>query len=142
MRDLDPRPVALPLLAHCIHLAPDGAMRPVPKTAENFRRAAADAGHLLALHPVNGPRDVHYPTWEMHPVGDELLIAASGSLSVELREGASVRTAPLPAQAACIVPAGVWHRLVVHEPSVLIAMTPRQGTVHEKDPLTPPACAA
>jgi len=32
--------------------------------------------------------------------------------------------------------------LVVHEPSVLIAMTPRQGTVHEKDLLTPPARAA
>jgi hypothetical protein len=57
---------------------------------------------------------------------------ASGSLSVEFRKGETEQTAPLLAQAACIVPAGMWHRLVVHEPSVLIAITTRRNTVHER----------
>jgi quercetin dioxygenase-like cupin family protein len=68
----------------------------------------------------------------MHPDGDELLILASGSLSVEFREGETKRTAPLPPQAAFIVPAGIWHRIVVDEPSVLLVVTPRHNTMHEK----------
>jgi hypothetical protein len=31
----------------------------------------------LALFCANSPDDVHYPVWEMHPKGDELLILAS-----------------------------------------------------------------
>jgi hypothetical protein len=51
---------------------------------------------------------------------------------VEFREGEMERTAPLAPQAAFIVAAGIWHRLIVHEPSVLIAITPRRNTAHEK----------
>jgi len=60
---------------------------------------------------------------------DQLLILASGSLSVELREKGA---RPLAPQAAVIVPAGIWHRLIVQEPSVLIAITTRRNTVHEQ----------
>jgi quercetin dioxygenase-like cupin family protein len=88
-------------------------------------------GRMLALYHVSGPDDVHYPAWEMHPEGDELLIVATGSLSVEFRDDAMER-APLSPETAVIVPAGIWHRLVVHEPSVLIAITPRHNTVHER----------
>jgi mannose-6-phosphate isomerase-like protein (cupin superfamily) len=129
-------PAALDLQNNCIYLARDRAMRPYAKTAGFFRNASKDPGlmdgRILALHHVADPRDVHYPTWEMHPEGDELLILASGSLSVEFREAEKERTAPLPPQTAFIVPAGTRHRLIVHEPSVLIAITPRHNTVHEK----------
>jgi mannose-6-phosphate isomerase-like protein (cupin superfamily) len=111
-------------------------MRSYAKTAAFFRNAgqtpAFADGRVLALHHASGPHDVHYPTWEMHPEGDELLILLSGSLSVELREEETERTAPLSPQAALVVPAGVWHRVIVHEPSVLIAVTPCHNTVHEK----------
>jgi mannose-6-phosphate isomerase-like protein (cupin superfamily) len=127
---------ALPLQDNCIYLARDGAMRCYAKTAEFFRSADGNPelmdGRTVALYHVNGPDDVHYPVWEMHPEGDELLILASGSLSVEFRRGKTAQTAPLPPQAACIVPAGMWHRLIVHEPCVLIAITTRRNTAHEK----------
>jgi mannose-6-phosphate isomerase-like protein (cupin superfamily) len=111
-------------------------MRSYAKTVEFFRNASqapvlAD-GYVLALHHASGPHDVHYPTWEMHPEGDELLILASGSLSVEFRGERAKRMAALSPQAALVVPAGVWHRVIVHEPSVLIAVTPCHNTVHEK----------
>ncbi len=129
-------PAAFGLQDNCIYLAQDGAMRCYAKTAEFFRSAGRNPelkdGRTLALYHVNGPHDVHYPVWEMHPQGDELLILVSGALSVEFRGGETARTAPLSPQAACIVPAGVWHRLIVHEPSVLIAITARSNTVHEK----------
>lgn len=121
---------------HCIHLARDGTMQFFAKTSEAFRKASRDPGamdgRLLALHHVSSARDVHYPDWEMHPAGDELLIVASGSLSVEYRQGETTHTAALPSPAAFIVPAGVWHRVIVHESSVLIAITPRLHTTHEK----------
>jgi len=128
-------PSALGLRDNCIYLAPDGTMQPYATGTAFLKSATTDPelmdGRTLALRTVSGPQDVHYPAWEMHPDGDELLILTSGSLSVELREEA-VGRAPLSPHAAFIVPAGVWHRLIVHEPSVLIAITPRHNTAHAK----------
>jgi mannose-6-phosphate isomerase-like protein (cupin superfamily) len=87
----------------------------------------------LSHHQVNGPDDVHYPAWEMHPEGDEILILTSGALSVEWQEGTLERSARLTPQAALVVSARVWHRVIVHEPSQLIAITPRQNTVHKRE---------
>ena len=127
-----PLPAAIRLQDNCIYLARHGQMRSFAKPeffAEASKNPDLMTGRVLALHQVNGPHDVHYPVWEMHPAGDELLILASGCLSLEFR-GTETPLA-LPSQAAVIVPAGVWHRLVVHEPSVLVAITPRFNTVHE-----------
>jgi len=119
---------------NCIYLARGGSMRPYAKTAEFFRDAGTNPdlrdGLVLTLHEVNTQRDVHYPAWEMHPEGDELLILSSGSLAVEFRKEGIERTASLPSRSAFIVPAGLWHRLIVSEPSVLIAITPGHNTVH------------
>jgi mannose-6-phosphate isomerase-like protein (cupin superfamily) len=128
---------ALSLLDNCVYLAMDGSMRSYAKTVEFFSGAgknpAMEDGRVLALYHVSGPQDVHYPVWEMHPEGDELLILASGSLSVEFRERETKRTAPLPPRAAFIVPAGIWHRIIVDEPSVLLVITPRHNTMHENE---------
>lgn len=126
-------PTALGLADQCIDLADNGTMRPYAKTAELFRNdnQALTDGRVLALHRVSHARDVHYPTWEMHPEGDELLMLASGSLAVEFRDSAGAPAAELRPLSAIIVPAGTWHRLIVHEPLVLIAITPRRNTVHE-----------
>ena len=111
-------------------------MRPYAKTAEFFRNAGTNPdlidGLMLTLHEVNTSRDVHYPDWEIDPEGEELLILSSGSLTMEFRNEGIERTAPLPLQSAFIVPAGLWHRLIVHEPSVLIAITPGHNTAHER----------
>lgn len=126
MQQSPQRTAAMRLQDNFIHLAPDGSVRFFVKNPELMN------GRVLALHRVNGPEDVHFPTWEMHPEGDELLIVASGSLAVEFREEELNWTEPLTPQTACIVRAGTWHRLIVHEPSVLIAITPRPNTVHAK----------
>ncbi len=136
-----PMPLApgpIPLADSCIYLGWDGAMAPHEKTGAFLTGSARDPalkhGYVLAIHAANGPRDVHYPIWEAHPAGDELLILSSGSLSVELHDGERVRTFPLAPQESAIVPAGLWHRLVVHEPSVLMAVTPRHETKHAAEP--------
>jgi hypothetical protein len=129
-------PTSISLPDHCIFLARNSSIRSYAKTAEFFRNAGADPdlmdGRVLALYHVNTPQDVHYPIWEMHPEGDELLILSSGFVSLEFRDKGTEQTVPLPPQSAFIVPAGIWHRLVVHEPSVLIAITARHNTAHER----------
>jgi mannose-6-phosphate isomerase-like protein (cupin superfamily) len=116
---------AVRLQDNCIHLAQDGTMRACAKGGQT-------SGCILVLHRVNGPDDAHYPIWEMHPEGDELLILVSGSLAVEFHEEEADRTEPLAPHSACIVRAGIWHRLIVYEPSVLMAITPRHNTAHAK----------
>ena len=127
---------AVQLAENCIHLAREGHMSSHARTADFFKNAATDPafsnGFVLAVHNVTTPSDVHYPTWEMHPEGDELLVSISGSLSVEYREDNEVRTVPLPTLSAFVVKAGLWHRLFVAAPSVLMSITPRHNTVHDE----------
>ncbi|WGS54142.1 cupin domain-containing protein [Paraburkholderia sp. D15] len=110
-------------------------MNPYTKIAAAKLNAGNDLalmdGRMLALYRVNDSNDVHYPVWEMHPEGDELLVVADGSMSVELRDGEASGLTRLSPHAAFVVPAMTWHRLIVHEPSVLMVITPRHNTVHE-----------
>ena len=71
-----------------------------------------------------------WPGWEMHPAGDEIVYLLSGSVDLVLEEGAGERVVPLRGRAACIVPRGVWHRAVVHEPSDALHITRGAGTQH------------
>ncbi len=117
---------AISLRYNCIYLAASRAIHSYTKTAEFFRTASTDPelmnGRMLALHNVKTSQDVHYPNWEMHPEGDELLILTSGLISVEFRDKVAERTIPLPPLSAFIVPTRFWHRLVVPEPSELISI--------------------
>ena len=69
--------------------------------------------------------------WEMHPAADEVLLRLSGAFGVALEEQGRRRVLELRAAApACIVPAGVWHTILVREPGDLLFMTAGEGTEH------------
>jgi mannose-6-phosphate isomerase-like protein (cupin superfamily) len=70
------------------------------------------------------------PHWEMHPSGDELLVALSGEFEVLLQDGRSERSAPLAAGQAFLVPYGMWHRLKVKTAGEVVFVTPGKGTQH------------
>jgi mannose-6-phosphate isomerase-like protein (cupin superfamily) len=70
------------------------------------------------------------PLWEIHPSGDEFLYLLSGRMACILEESHGERVVELRAGEACIVPQGVWHRLLVHEPGDLLFITPDEGTAH------------
>ena len=64
---------------------------------------------------------------EMHPDGDELLYLISGCVDLVLeQDGVENRVEVAPGQAV-VVPRGVWHRVVVREPSQLVHITPGPG---------------
>lgn len=67
---------------------------------------------------------------EMHPDGDELLILLSGRVDVVLEsEGGERKVAVSPGQGV-IVPRGVWHRVLIREPSRIVFVTPGPGGEH------------
>lgn len=131
----DPISAIFDLQDAIVHLSDNGAIRSHANDVGFLQLATANPelmeGYILSLHHAADSAAVHYPTWEMHPEGDELLILLSGSMSTELRQERSQSIELLACQTASIVPAGVWHRLIVHEPSMLIAITPRKGTLLE-----------
>jgi mannose-6-phosphate isomerase-like protein (cupin superfamily) len=69
---------------------------------------------------------------EMHPEGDELHYVARGELDLVLEtdDGDADRVVRLRAGTSAVVPRGVWHRFVVHEPARALAVTFGRGTQH------------
>lgn len=66
--------------------------------------------------------------WEMHPDGDEVLFLLTGSLEIALDRGAETEVVSLSEGRMCVVPKGVWHRLLVREPGKLLFATPGPST--------------
>lgn len=67
---------------------------------------------------------------EMHPDGDELLFVLSGKVDVLLEEDGMERAVEVAPGQALVVPRGVWHRVILREPSQLLAITPGPGGEH------------
>jgi mannose-6-phosphate isomerase-like protein (cupin superfamily) len=87
---------------------------------------ALDEGRLVcAFHNTND-----WPTWEMHPAGDEIVYLLSGAIDLVLQEPDGERIIALRDRAACIVPRGVWHRGIVRMPSDVLHITRGAGTQH------------
>ena len=69
-----------------------------------------------------------WPTWEMHPDGDEFVYLLAGSVELLLQKSAGVKTLALLGRGAVIVPRGVWHTAKVHAPSRMLHVTRGAGT--------------
>jgi mannose-6-phosphate isomerase-like protein (cupin superfamily) len=124
-------PATFDPFATFVQLQGAGDARPLKRTAHFWRTLVAGEGDRIvgALHGVD-PADFHPDEWEMHPAGEELLYLLGGALDIILQERRGERLIRLQAGEACIVPRGLWHRLVMHRPSDLLFCTPPHGTQH------------
>src|SRR6266496_3854430 len=61
---------------------------------------------------------------EMHPDGDEVLFLISGRVDVLLEEDDTENIVSVGPGQAVVVPKGVWHRVLIREPSQLLHITP------------------
>lgn len=82
--------------------------------------------------------DDDWPTWEMHPKGDELVLLLSGSTDMVLAhdEGEEVIKVSKPGEYV-VVPRGVWHTARPHQPTSMLFITPGEGTLNEEKPPRP-----
>ncbi len=101
------------------------------RTATFWRRleTTRDDRIIGALHGER-PGDFHPEEWEMHPSGDELLYLLRGALDIVVEGPRRERRVALRVGEAFIVPRGLWHRLLMRQPSDLLFCTPPHGTRH------------
>ncbi len=71
-----------------------------------------------------------WPTWERHPAGEEVVLLISGRAQLELQEGTEpVRCVTLAhAGEYVLVPPGVWHTARIEAPTMMLFITPGEGT--------------
>lgn len=65
--------------------------------------------------------------WQTHPQGDEVVEVPSGAIDLILQAGEVERTVSLRPNNACIVPKGIWHRIIVQKPANVLSITPSLG---------------
>lgn len=84
-------------------------------------------GRLVSQHSFSE----HWPSWEMHPHGSEVVICTAGRmlLTQEFPNGRTERI-ELGAGEYAINPPGVWHIADVVEPATAIFITAGEGTQH------------
>ncbi len=81
-------------------------------------------GRLVALHTFDAP----WPTWEVHPVGHELVVCTEGRITVHQERDDGVRSVTLGPGDAVINPPGVWHTADVDERATVLFVTAGLGS--------------
>ena len=91
------------------------------------------AGHLLISSYAF---DEDWPTWEVHPAGDEFVILVSGDADLVLagEDGDDTIRLTEPGTFA-IVPRDTWHTARFRSHSVMMFITPGEGTVNAEEPV-------
>lgn len=83
-------------------------------------------------YTIGAPRMTQNPphNGELHPDSDELLYLISGRVKVLLELPAGDTTVDVGPGEALVVPRGVWHLVLLQEPSHLLHITPGPGSDH------------
>ncbi len=121
---------AFDLLSTYVHLEDGGGALPVQVGADFWAQVGSrvdlHGGRLVGVTHQTGD----WPTWEMHPAGDELIVLLSGAVDIVLQDRDGERVVELGTRATCIVPRGTWHRFIVGTPGNVLFITPGGGTQH------------
>ena len=119
-------------------LAPGGIVHTKEITASIYQELDREfdgfAGHaLVARHTFSQA----WPTWEMHPKGDELVFLLSGDADFVLWVGGKEDIVRIhQAGQYVVVPKGVWHTVRPHQPTSMLFITPGEGTLNAERPDT------
>ncbi|MDH3747025.1 MAG: hypothetical protein OER97_02365 [Gammaproteobacteria bacterium] len=77
-----------------------------------------------------------WPTWEMHPAGDEFVCLLDGDVEMTLALPDGDKTVRLSESGAFVlVPKGIWHTANPHRPTRMLFVTPGQGTENREQPV-------
>lgn len=70
-----------------------------------------------------------WPSWEIHPHGDEIVVLLAGSAVMQLDRGGAVEDVVLSRQGEyVVVPKATWHTAKVAKKAKLLFITPGQDT--------------
>lgn len=89
-------------------------------------RPHLERGRLVSSFPV----EADWEHWERLLTGGRVLYLLDGSIDLILELPTGQETVELRGRQGIVVPPGVWHRAVVHEPGELLTITPGATTEH------------
>jgi len=73
--------------------------------------------------------EADWPSWEIHPAGDEIVCLMSGEATMVLDRGGVEETVRLREPGSfVIVPKGTWHTARTTVPTTMLFVTPGEGT--------------
>ncbi|MEZ5501849.1 MAG: cupin [Halioglobus sp.] len=74
--------------------------------------------------------------WEKHPAGDELVVLVSGAAALHIKtdSGEDIVQLREPGSYA-VVPRNAWHTARISEQTVMLFITPGEGTENRVEPL-------
>ena len=76
-----------------------------------------------------------WPTWEMHPEGDEFVYLLEGDTDFVLWENGAERVVRVSdPMSYVVVPKGVWHTARPHARTAMLFVTPGAGTLNALEP--------
>ncbi len=116
----------------------DPSQRVHPRSfSENFYQQIDEefdgfGGHsLLSCHS----HDSDWPTWEVHPAGDEVVCLISGSTTLVMMVNGMEQHMLLDEPGSyVIIPKNTWHTARTRTPCTLLFITPGEGTLNELEP--------
>lgn len=120
-----------------VHLGEDRLAREEPLTPEFWpalmanQRPDLDGGRLVMAFTFDGD----WPTWEMHPAGDELVVLLSGEAVLMVRTpSGDVSHSLSHAGDFVVVPKGAWHTAKIATHAAMLFATPGEGTENRESP--------
>ncbi len=117
-------------------MSPDAAVTPKAVTATFYQELdqefAGFKGHILVQ---SGEFSEAWPTWEIHPHGDELVYLLYGDTDFVLWDGGEEQLVRLrePGELV-VVPRNTWHTARPHAATKLLFITPGEGTLNAEQP--------
>jgi mannose-6-phosphate isomerase-like protein (cupin superfamily) len=79
--------------------------------------------------------DEPWPTWEVHPHGDEIVMLLSGDVDFILHEKEGDRVVRVDQPGTyVVVPRGVWHTARPRARTTMLFFTPGEGTLNAESP--------
>ncbi len=80
---------------------------------------------LVAVHGFNAD----WPSWEIHPAGDEIVVLLSGEVTLVLKNDGGDQFIALNIPGSyVIVPRDTWHTARIDAPSRMLFITPGEST--------------
>lgn len=118
-----------------IIMSPSGAATAktiTPDFYEELDEFGTFAGHvLISRFDFAEP----WPTWEIHPHGDEFVYLLSGDVDFVLRTDDGDKTVRVNTPGAFVmVPKGTWHTARPNAPTSMLFVTPGQDTQNQETP--------
>ena len=90
------------------------------------------AGHLLFSR---FSFDEPWPTWEIHPHGDEFVYLLAGDTDFVLHTDAGEQVVRISEPGSYVmVPRNTWHTARPHAPTSMLFVTPGEGTLNSEMP--------